>query len=314
MALGFVTFGAALIGLVGAGAAAVRSRRAARLYPPLGTLVNVPGGVVHAVQMGTGPDVVLIHGSMGSTRDMSYRLAPALVAEGFRVTLLDRPGLGHSTGGRAVQTVSGQVDRLAATCAELNLEKHIVVGQSYGGALAANWAFRHPQNVAAVVSISGATHPWKGPLDRSYLALSLPLVGAVLAVLVSGFLPTKRLHDMVEGVFEPDSMPTGYLEHFGPRLNLAPKRLWMNARQRTLLRSHLRAQAPRYGEISMPVEVVHGDADRTVGIDIHARPFAADVQNGSLTALPGVGHMPHHTATADVTAAVTRAALRAGLK
>ncbi|TCP42111.1 alpha/beta fold hydrolase [Rhodovulum marinum] len=71
--------------------------------------------------------------------------------------------------------------------------------------------------------------------------------------------------------------------------------------------------AARYPDLRSPVEIIHGTADHIVGIDIHARPLARQLPNARLTALPGIGHMPHHAAERATLAAVERAARRAGL-
>ncbi|MFN5826119.1 MAG: alpha/beta hydrolase, partial [Rhodobacterales bacterium] len=61
--------------LIGGGAAVVGRRVSARraaaeaAYPPTGTILRVNGRAVHADVSGTGPDVVLIHGASGNTRD-----------------------------------------------------------------------------------------------------------------------------------------------------------------------------------------------------------------------------------------------------
>jgi pimeloyl-ACP methyl ester carboxylesterase len=72
--------------------------------------------------------------------------------------------------------------------------------------------------------------------------------------------------------------------------------------------------APHYPQLPMPIEIVHGTADRTVGLHIHAEPLARDAPHAVLTRLPGVGHMPHHAAQDAVIAAIHRAAERAGLR
>ena len=68
-----------------------------------------------------------------------------------------------------------------------------------------------------------------------------------------------------------------------------------------------------YPRISVPVEIVHGDRDTTVGLAVHAEPLARAVPDSRLTVLPGIGHMPHHAAPEAVIAAIDRAARRAGL-
>ena len=69
-------------------------------------------------------------------------------------------------------------------------------------------------------------------------------------------------------------------------------------------------QAPHYGRIACPVEIVHGEADALVPHVIHAGPLADRVADARLTLLPGVGHMPHHAAPEKVLAAADRLARR----
>ena len=69
---------------------------------------------------------------------------------------------------------------------------------------------------------------------------------------------------------------------------------------------------PDYPALGMPIEAVHGDVDTTVGLHIHARKLERDAQPSNLSVLPGIGHMPHHTAPEAVLAAIDRAAARVG--
>jgi pimeloyl-ACP methyl ester carboxylesterase len=106
-------------------------------------------------------------------------------------------------------------------------------------------------------------------------------------------------------------VPEGYGAHFGPRLSLRAVPLAENARQRAALLGEITAMAPAYPRLALPVEQVHGTADTTVGIDIHARRLHSDVPGAHLVELPGIGHTPQHTAMAEVIAAIDRAAARA---
>ena len=97
-------------------------------------------------------------------------------------------------------------------------------------------------------------------------------------------------------------------------LALRPDTFRWNAEDIDQLNENLGLQAPRYGELAMPIEVMHGDADKTVFDDVHSVPLARDVQNGRLTILPDVGHMPHHSHVDQVIAAIDRGASEAELK
>jgi pimeloyl-ACP methyl ester carboxylesterase len=72
--------------------------------------------------------------------------------------------------------------------------------------------------------------------------------------------------------------------------------------------------SPLYPQITIPVEIVHGDADVTVPLAIHSEPLSRLVPDAHLTVLHGVGHMPHHIYPDTVIAAIDRAAARAGLR
>jgi len=62
------------------------------------------------------------------------------------------------------------------------------------------------------------------------------------------------------------------------------------------LKAAVTEQAPRYGDIRLPVVVISGDADKTVSTSIHSRPFAQAVSGAKLIVLPEVGHMIQNTA------------------
>jgi len=296
------------------GVAQMRLAAAGRAHPPEGQFVEVEGQRLHAVAMGEGPDVVLIHGSSGSTRDMTFRLAPALAEAGFRVIAIDRPGLGWSPPVRDGELIARQAALLQGAAAALGAERPIVLGQSYGGAVALAWAVEHPGTLAALVSVAGAAYPWEGDASLYHRATGSALGRWTLDIAIAAFAPARLLRSEVAGVFTPQDMPQGYLDHFGPRLAIRPSALYHNARQRLALKPQLADLQAHYPALDLPVEIVHGTADRIVGLSIHSRPLAEAVPNAHLEPLPGIGHMPHHVATEAVVAAVTRAARRAGLQ
>jgi pimeloyl-ACP methyl ester carboxylesterase len=57
------------------------------------------------------------------------------------------------------------------------------------------------------------------------------------------------------------------------------------------LKAAVTEQAPRYGDIKVPVTIISGDVDKTVSTVIHSRLFASAVPNARLIVLPGIGHM-----------------------
>ncbi len=298
--------------------AGLHEARAEAAYPPEGHFTVVDGIRVHGVVMGRdagdAPDLVLIHGASGNTRDMTFSLAPRL-AEHYRVIVLDRPGLGYTdringTGASITQ----QADLLQKAAAQLGADRPIVLGHSYGGAVALAWAVTRPDHIAGLVNVSGAAKPWEGGISTYYRVLSNPVLGPLVIPFITAYVEDSRVTKAVRQIFAPQEPPEGYLDHVGAGLTLRRHSLRANALQRANLLGEIEALHPRYGEISMPVEILHGTADTTVGLSIHSVPLADQIEGATLTSLGGIGHMPQHADEDAVVAAIDRAATRAGLR
>ena len=306
--------------LIGGGAAlvdrriSVRRAAAEAAYPPTGQILQVRGRAVHADVSGTGPDVVLIHGASGNTRDFTFDLARRLTAR-FRVIVFDRPGLGWSdAAGEAGISPQGQAEILREAARHLGVQRPVIVGHSYGGAVAMAWALQEPEATAALVLLGGATMPWPGGLGGWYSLTSSRLGRATVVPLVSAFAPLSRTEEAIASIFAPDPVPPGYADYVGAGLTLRPGSLGTNARQVNGLRPHIVEMSQAYARLALPVEILHGTADTIVPADVHAIPLSTLLPDAVLALLPGIGHMPHHADPASTVAAIDRAAARARLR
>ncbi|WP_299663461.1 alpha/beta hydrolase [uncultured Ruegeria sp.] len=311
-----ISLGIALVGIavVTAWRSAQRENSAEGSFPPEGQIVDVDGVAVHALVMGEGPDVVLIHGSSGNTRDMTFALAPIL-AENYRVIVFDRPGLGYSESFNPNgETIVEQAEILQQAASKLGAERPIVAGQSYGGSVSLAWAVTRPDNISALVLIAPAAIPWETPLD-AFNTVGATTIGNALALpLVSAFVPDWYVTKALDQVFAPQKAPEGYAEHFGPGLTMRRASMHANAKQRANLLDEVTELQPRYGEITVPTEIVHGTADTTVGLGWHSDRLVEQIPGAELIELEGIGHMPQVVAAPEVAAAIVRAAERAGLR
>lgn len=314
---------AAVIVMVGAVQyfALKREREAAEAYPPTGQMLDVGGVAVHAEQFGQGPDVVLIHGASGNTRDYTFAFAD-LLADRYRVTILDRPGLGWTdqmapAHKRVWSTAHAgpreQARLLKAAADQLGVKNPIVVGHSFGGIVSLAWALEF-DDLAAIVSIAGVANPWPGDLGWYYRVNGAAWGSALVVPLISAFAPQTYVDATVASIFEPQPAPDGYLAHVGPALTLRRASMRANARQVNWLRPHVVEMSKQYGDIEIPVEVVHGDADTIVPLSVHSAKLPGQIAGANVTVLEGIGHMPQHTHPDEVIAAIDRAAARAGLR
>ncbi|MGO4855217.1 alpha/beta fold hydrolase [Phaeovulum sp. W22_SRMD_FR3] len=290
--------------------AGARERAAEQAAPPEGQFVTVEGRRVHALVTGTGPDLVLIHGASGSERDFSFDLIP-LLAPHYRVIAFDRPGFGWSDPIPEDDTITAQARVLQAAAAALGATRPLVLGHSYGGAVALAWATGHPDHIAGLLALSAASEVW--PTDMPFLyKITAPRWGQLITVpLITAWVPESTVSAETAAVFAPQEMPEGYVAHFVPMMSVRRASFALNARQRASLKEEIRAMVPLYPALDLPVEVLHGDADTTVDLDIHARQLAAAIPGARLTVLPGIGHMSQHAAIPAVLAALARLTDRA---
>ncbi|MEM9250166.1 MAG: alpha/beta hydrolase [Pseudomonadota bacterium] len=288
----------------------------AAAYPPTGSLIDVAGTQVHVHREGRvdNPAVVLVHGASGNSRDYSFDLAPRL-AEEFHVIAVDRPGHGHSPALHDEgESPAEQAAVLDAALEALGIQRAVIVGHSYGGAVAMAWALEHPARVAGVVSLGGATMPWPGGLGSWYRIASSRVGGATVVPLVSSLATRGIAERSAHSIFAPQAPPEGYLSYVGVGLSLRPETLRTNARQVNTLKPHVTEMAARYSDLALPVEVVHGSADTIVPADVHGARMVALIPGAKLTLLDDVGHMPHHADPEAAVTAIRRVAAKAGLR
>ncbi len=277
---------------------------------PEGGFIDLPQGRVHAIVRGQGPDLVMIHGANGNARDFSFDLIDRM-ADDFRVIAFDRPGFGFSDNFGGPENPVAQADILRAAALQLGVEDPILLGHSYGGAVALAWALRAPSDVAGLTLLAPASHPWPGELGLWY-RLSASAFGQYLVLpLISHLAPRPAVERSLQGVFAPDPVPEGYLDHLGLDLTLRVEQLQLNALQIDTLKGHVDAMVGGYPALTMPIEVVHGTEDTTVGLRFHSERLEAEVESTHLTRLEGVGHMPHHARPEAVADAIRRTSERA---
>lgn len=299
-----------------------REALAEAAFPPEGQIIILNGRRVHAWVRGTGPDLVLIHGAGGNLRDFTFAFA-ARLTDRYRVIAFDRPGAGYTDRARAeldmafsdqAETPAEQAALLQAAALQLGAERPIVLGYSYGASVAMAWALYHPDNIAGLVDVSGATMPWPGGLDRFYTMMGSTLGGAVVPPLITAFATEKQVNDALIPIFGPNPVLPDYANLIGANLSLRRSALRANARQVNTLLPQVTAMSQNYASLRLPVEIVHGDADAVVPIHIHSIPLSQIIPGAQLTTLPGIGHMPHHVAPEAVVAAIDRVATRASLR
>ena len=274
-----------------------------RRYPPPGRMVRVGTARLHVVEQPGAPHpaqereapipVLVLHGASGNLFDQwagphASGLGPAI--------FVDRPGHGYSTrGGRSNDTPEGQARTMVALLDVLGMERAVVLGHSYAGAVAAAMALHHPERVAGLVLVSPVTHPWPGGQTLWYYDVgAMPVIGPLFAWTALVPFGLRRVACAVRGVFAPQPVPPDYAERAATALALRPGNFLANAADLTHLHASVTRLALHWGTIAVPTVVIAGEEDRIVWTGIHARAFGGAVRGARLVCVPGLGHKPDY--------------------
>ena len=205
----------------------VAARRIEKAVPPQGGFLDLDGERLHVLDKGVGPPVVMIHGLSGQMGNFTHSLVDRLCKD-FRVVAFDRPGSGYSTrSAKSPAGVRAQAETLAKAIRALKLDRPVVVGHSFGGAVALTLALDHPDCVGALALISPATHPVPAPPTVfRVLAIRSPLLRRLFAwtLATPGGLLARTW--AAKKVFAPEAPPVDFATRGGGLLALRPGNIY----------------------------------------------------------------------------------------
>ena len=168
-------------------------------HPEYSWFASIDGVRTHYQEAGdeNSPPMILIHGFISSSLVWSGVLLP-LAEAGFRVIAPDLPGYGYSEKPRAGEyTIEWQARAVLGLLDRLEIKKVIIVGASYGAAVAAAVALDHPERVEKLVLIGAVAND--DVKKKMLLRISrLPLIGDIATPLFLGsrWVLRKRMQEM----------------------------------------------------------------------------------------------------------------------
>lgn len=296
----------ALVGVSRVGAWLIERR-----YPPVGSFADVAGTKVHHVHIPAGstadlPPVVFIHGASGNLLDQMVPVRPLLEGRA-EMLFADRPGHGWSERGSGNGDPVAQANTIAALMDHYGMEKAIIVGHSFGGAVAAAFAVEHPEKTQGLVFLSAATHPWPGGATSWYYKLSsLPVLGRLFVEALAWPGGTLQMGAASACVFAPNRMPESYLADAAIPLVLRASAFRWNATDVAGLYDHVAVYSKRYGEIAAPTIVISGNRDTVVYEEIHSVGLARDIPGAEMVWVDNLGHKPDWVAPDLAVAAIEK--------
>ncbi len=270
--------------------------------PGIGELIDVGGFRMNSVLLPAGPaadlpPILFIHGASGNLRDQLFAFRGALQGRAD-LLFVDRPGHGYSErGGPENGFPDGQADAIARLMGKRGIDKAIIAGHSFGAAIAASFALKHPDKTLGLLFLAPATHPWPGGIAWYYRIASTPWLGSLFARLFSLPAGLAMLDAATNAVFAPNPRPADYDENTAPQLVLRPKTFVYNAIDIANLKIYAARTAPLYGDIRTPAVIVTGDRDDIVAVEIHSHGLAVSIPGAKLLTVHGLGHKPDYVTT-----------------
>ncbi|WP_086616671.1 alpha/beta fold hydrolase BchO [Erythrobacter tepidarius] len=255
------------------------------------TFVPVGKARWHVQQMGSGPALLLLHGTGASVH--TWRGLMPRLAQDYTVIAPDLPRHAFTTGHDAyAMSLPAMAAEVAGLLAALDVAPVAVVGHSAGSALALQLALAHGLD-GPIVGLSAALRPFPGPLAQIYPAIAKALF----------------VNPLVPRLFSSTIDWAGGARRFlwrATRSRIDPvgfecyRTLFKNARHAggglaMMANWDLPGLRARMGEVRNPVLLVHGGQDPAIPLD-WAREAAGWLPDARLEVLPTLGHLAHEEA------------------
>lgn len=264
------------------------------------------GGVNwHVQRIGSGPPILMIHGTAASTH--SFRALVPLLADEFELVLADLPGHGFS-GPLDAPTLPRMAAAMGALTRALGIAPALVAGHSAGAAIALRMALDGSCTPSVIVGLAPALKPYGGAADGLASGLAkLAFINPITPRFVAMRASPARVKRLIERTGSHiDEAGCAYYTRLLKRPSHVAGALKMMANWR--LRPTLDALPGFTGRFI----AVAGGADRaTPERDIvqAVQPIA----DHDTVVLEGLGHLAHEEAPEAVAAVIRRTADERGM-
>lgn len=285
---------ALLVLLAGLAVARLNVRRIERDHPPGAAFADVAGHRLHYRRTGdpARPAVLVLHGATSNLEEPHMALADAFADE--HVIWLDRPGLGWSERPDGPWSPQREAALVADFLATLDVPAAVVIGHSWGAAIAMRLAIDHPGRVDGLVLVAPALSAWIGRAAWFNTASFWPLVGPLISHLAVPLVGRTQAASGARTAFSPEAVPEDYLTRSALPLLLRPSVWKANAADMAMVNTHLEQQETRYESVDLPAVVLAGKADTVVWSKRHGGQVAERMPRGEMRWVPGAGHNLHH--------------------
>jgi magnesium chelatase accessory protein len=261
--------------------------------------VHASGFRWHVQVMGSGPTLLLLHGAGAATH--SWRdLAPEL-ARDFTVIAPDLPGHGFTeTPDSDGLSLPGMTRALRGMLRALDARPHMVVGHSAGAAIGLRLCLEGCVGEGGLVSINGALQPFPGVAGHIFPVMAKLLFLNPLAVELFAWRASRpgAVARLIEGT--GSRIDAAGLRDYGRLLGTTGHIAGALGMMANWDLHPLAIEMPR---LAKRLTLVVSENDRAVPPKV-GRAVQALAPGSELITLPGLGHLAHEEAPAQVAAMV----------
>jgi len=235
---------------------------------------------------GEGPVVVLLHGLGGSLYDWRG-LSPLLVERGFRVIRPDLLGAGESAKpGDGDYSVVAQARRVRLLLQKLEVERAVLCGNSYGGAISLAFARDWPERVERMVLLDSVCFAQDVPIYAR--ACGIPLVPEGIVSL----LPVEKTIRWI--LPSAKSMDDEAVRAYAAEVRAEGRREAIVETFRALLGKGASEWEASLRTVRTPTLVLWGKQDETLPLD-HGKKLVETMPRATLSILDEAGHVPNQS-------------------
>jgi pimeloyl-ACP methyl ester carboxylesterase len=184
------------------------------------------------------------------------------------------------------------------------VERAVVMGQSFGAALAMELALLAPERVIAVLAVSPIAFAELRLETLIYGPRAIPWLGEAIGYGPGRLLDAALLPVLWHAMFAPQAMPARLAMHYPFVEASGATQMLCLGEEAVQALPDLAAAATRYRECRPPLSILAGLADWGAPPLAYAVRLALAVPHAQIQLLPGLGHMLHHFAIAAVVDAV----------
>ena len=246
--------------------------------------IEIEGIPVHYKKEGSGPAVILVHGTGASLH--TWDDWTEVLDDNYTVYRMDIPAFGLT--GPALDkdyTIGAYVDFINDFVQSQSLDTFSIGGNSLGGYIAWAYTVMHPEDVSKLILLDAAGYPHEG--DSDALAFKVA-TNPFLRPLMKHITPKSFIKKNMLQVYGDESKVTDEVvtRYHDMALRSGNRQAFIDR-----VHTHHKDISDRIKEIQCPTLIMWGSEDTWVDVE-NAERFHQDIPNSELIMYEGVGHVP----------------------